>query len=740
MEVKEREIRNNLILKVALDVPLYKLFDYQLNKKNSTKPSIGSRVLVPFGKQKKVGVIIDIVNRSSVAKSKLKECISILDENPIFEKKQLDFIHFASNYYQYPLGRVLYAAMPGNLRKGKSLTKFINSIVITDNGKNIDLDSLKKRAPKQAALMSILMENHTLDSNGLSNIFPEWKKYSKRPIEKNWIKIEQIIESHKDIQKLDKNTEGPALNSEQKKAILDVKKSSTFNTFLLDGVTGSGKTEIYLSLISDVIERGQDALILVPEIGLINQLNRRIEVRLGIKPSQYHSGLTEKERFITWKKIQESKTRIILGTRSAILAPFKNLGLIVVDEEHDISYKQQEGFRYSARDLAVMRAKNFNIPIILGSATPSLESFNQHVNNKYKYLTLKKRAGNAKMPSMHLIDLNKGHSEDGLSKLLIKSMNEHIENDGQILVFINRRGYAPTLICKTCNFIAECSRCDSRMTLYLSKKLLLCHHCNYKEKYKNSCIKCDSEMIALGQGSQRIEDSLKKHFPNEQILRIDSDSTQQKNSLDEALEKAKAGKAKILVGTQMLSKGHHFSSLSLVVVVNADQGLFSNDFRGSERLAQNIIQVAGRAGREKKKGQVIIQTEYPDHPFWPLLFQGGYKEIVEMTLMDRKSANWPPYSFIVLIRAQSHRKKYTWSFLEEAKKILISQKPNFSILGPVSAPMEKKASHYRGQLLLQSEGRKSLNQTLKMFIDEIERKKFVRRVKWSIDVDPIELF
>ena len=630
--------------------------------------------------------------------------------------------------------------MPGNLRKGKSLTKFIDSIVITDNGKNVDLDSLKKRAPKQAALMSILMENHTLDSNGLSNIFPEWKKYSKRPIEKNWIKIEQIIEPHKDTQKLDKNTKGPALNSEQKKAILDVKKSSTFNTFLLDGVTGSGKTEIYLSLISDVIERGQDALILVPEIGLINQLNRRIEVRLGIKPSQYHSGLTENERFITWKKIQESKTRIILGTRSAILAPFKNLGLIVVDEEHDISYKQQEGFRYSARDLAVMRAKNFNIPIILGSATPSLESFNQHVNNKYKYLTLKKRAGNAKMPSMHLIDLNKGHSEDGLSKLLIKSMNEHIENDGQILVFINRRGYAPTLICKTCNFIAECSRCDSRMTLYLSKKLLLCHHCNYKEKYKNSCIKCDSEMIALGQGSQRIEDSLKKHFPNEQILRIDSDSTQQKNSLDEALEKAKAGKAKILVGTQMLSKGHHFSSLSLVVVVNADQGLFSNDFRGSERLAQNIIQVAGRAGREKKKGQVIIQTEYPDHPFWPLLFQGGYKEIVEMTLMDRKSANWPPYSFIVLIRAQSHRKKYTWSFLEEAKKILISQKPNFSILGPVSAPMEKKASHYRGQLLLQSEGRKSLNQTLKMFIDEIERKKFVRRVKWSIDVDPIELF
>jgi len=630
--------------------------------------------------------------------------------------------------------------MPGNLRKGKSLTKFIDSVGITDNGKNIDLVSLKKRAPKQAALMSILMKKNTLDSHVLSNIFPEWKKYSKRPIENNWIKISQIVESYSDPQKLKKSTKGPKLNSEQKKAILDVKNSPTFNTFLLDGVTGSGKTEVYLSLISDVIDRGQDALILVPEIGLIDQINMRIEARLGIKPSQYHSGLTETERFITWKKIQESKTRIILGTRSAILAPFKNLGLIVVDEEHDISYKQQEGFRYSARDLAIMMAKDFNVPIILGSATPSIESFKQHVNNKYKYLTLKKRAGNAKLPSMHLIDLNNSNSEDGLSKLLIKTINEHIKNDGQILVFINRRGYAPTLICNTCNSIAECSRCDSRMTLYLSKKLLLCHHCGYKEKYKKSCIKCNSKMMALGQGSQRIEDSLKKHFPNEQILRVDSDSTRKKGSLNEALETAKKGKAKILVGTQMLSKGHHFSSLSLVVVVNADQGLFSNDFRGSERLAQNIIQVAGRAGRENKKGQVIIQTEYPDHPFWPLLFQGGYKEIIEMTLLDRKSANWPPYSFIVLIRARSHRKKYTWSFLEEAKRILVSQKPDFSVLGPVSAPMERKASQYRGQLLLQSTGRKSLNQNLKIFIDEIERKKLVRRVKWSIDVDPIELF
>jgi len=630
--------------------------------------------------------------------------------------------------------------MPGNLRKGKSLTKFIDSVGITDDGKNINLASLKKRAPKQAALMSILMKKNTLDSHVLSNIFPEWKKYSKRPIENNWIKISQIVESYSDPQKLKKSTKGPKLNSEQKKAILDIKNSPTFNTFLLDGVTGSGKTEVYLSLISDVIERGQDALILVPEIGLIDQLNRRIEARLGITPSQYHSGLTETERFITWKKIQESKTRIILGTRSAILAPFKNLGLIVVDEEHDISYKQQEGFRYSARDLAIMMAKDFNVPIILGSATPSIESFKQHVNNKYKYLTLKKRAGNAKLPSMHLIDLNNSNSEDGLSKLLIKTINEHIKNDGQILVFINRRGYAPTLICNTCNSIAECSRCDSRMTLYLSKKLLLCHHCGYKEKFKKNCIKCNSEMMALGQGSQRIEDTLKKYFPNEQILRVDSDSTRKKGSLNEALETAKKGKAKILVGTQMLSKGHHFSSLSLVVVVNADQGLFSNDFRGSERLAQNIIQVAGRAGRENKKGQVIIQTEYPDHPFWPLLFQGGYKEIVEMTLLDRKSANWPPYSFIVLIRAQSYRKKYTWSFLEEAKRILISQKPDFSVLGPVSAPMERKASQYRGQLLLQSTGRKSLNQNLKIFIDEIERKKLVRRVKWSIDVDPIELF
>ena len=341
---------------------------------------------------------------------------------------------------------------------------------------------------------------------------------------------------------------------------------------------------------------------------------------------------------------------------------------------------------------------------------------------------------------MHLIDINKNKTKDGISDLLLKTMNEHLKKNGQILVFVNRRGYAPTLICKSCNHIEKCKRCDSRMTVYQSKNSLICHHCGSKEKLKTSCHVCGSEYIALGQGTQRIESALNKHFSSEWIMRIDSDSTKSKDSLDKALEAAKSGTAKILIGTQMLSKGHHFSSLTLVAIINADQGLFSNDFRGSERLAQSITQVAGRAGRENKKGQVLIQTEYPDHPFWETLFKGGYKNAIRLILEERKQTGWPPYSYIALLRTESHQKKFTWEFLKKSKLILSSNNSTIDILGPVSAPMEKKAGKYRGQLLLQSNNRKILNHCISSFIQEIESKKITRRVKWSLDIDPIELF
>lgn len=631
--------------------------------------------------------------------------------------------------------------MPSHIRKGKPLVNLIDEIHLTANGRKIAPQDIKKRAPKQAELMSLLKKAGPMTSQSINKVLNQWKNQKKILIEKGWISVSKIVDEQKYTENVSSPIKGPKLNSEQEKAIHEVKKSRNFKTFLLDGITGSGKTEVYLQLILQIINQKKQCLILVPEIGLTNQFVNRLIKRVGIQPTLLHSGLTENERFQAWRAINKSEARIVLGTRSAIFAPLKNLGIIIVDEENDISYKQQEGFRYSARDLAIIKAKNFDIPIIIGSATPSLESLYRHRENKYVRLTLPKRAGKSKLPSMHLIDLNKERSTDGLSSLLIKAIKDHLEKNGQALIYINRRGYAPTLICQSCNHVAQCSRCDSRMTVYLSKKILLCHHCGSKEKYINTCKACHSEYIPLGQGTQRIEEALKAHFPNVVIKRIDSDSTRAKGSIDLALEAANSGKAKILVGTQMLSKGHHFSSLSLVAVINADQGLFSTDFRGSERLAQNIIQVAGRAGREEEKGQVVIQTEYPEHPFWGALFKGGYSKFAELTLNEREETNWPPFSYLALIRAKSHKKSYTWDFLNTANQILSEDKPNnINIMGPISAPMERKAGKYRGQLLLQSTNRKFLHKCISLFIIKIEEKKCVRRVKWSIDIDPIELF
>lgn len=549
------------------------------------------------------------------------------------------------------------------------------------------------------------------------------------------------MKSSLSAQKTSMPTKGPALNAEQKLAVNNIKKAQDFVPFLLDGITGSGKTEVYLQVILEVLKKGKQCLILVPEIGLTTQFIERIINRIGIEPVLLHSSLSENQRFAAWKTIKNSHAKLILGTRSAIFAPAHNLGIIIVDEENDVSYKQQDGFRYSARDLAVTKAKYFNIPIILGSATPSLESLNLVRQKKYTRLGLEKRASHAQLPSMHLIDMTKDYAPDGISPSLIRIIKQHLKTNGQILIYINRRGFAPTLICQSCNHIAQCLRCDSRMTVYLSRNKLICHHCGSSRRYTKKCIICNAEYKALGQGTQRLEEVLNNYFPSITIKRIDSDSTRLKGSMDEALAMANSGEAKILVGTQMLSKGHHFPSLSLVAVINADQGLFSSDFRGSERLAQSLIQVSGRAGREDKKGQVVIQTEYPEHPFWQSLFDGGYKKIAKDTMKERKAASWPPFANLALIRASSHKKDFTWDFLNSANQIIEEEKlHDVNIMGPVSAPMERKAGKYRGQLLLHCENRKSLHTQISSFIKKIERKKSTHRVKWSIDIDPIELF
>jgi primosomal protein N' (replication factor Y) len=454
-----------------------------------------------------------------------------------------------------------------------------------------------------------------------------------------------------------------------------------------------------------------------------------------------HSALTDTERLSAWRAARRGSAQLIVGTRSAVFMPMKNPGLIIVDEEHDGSLKQQEGLRYSARDLAVVRGKQKDIPVVLGSATPSLESLQRCRDNAYEHLRLPTRAGKAVPPLLRLVDLTKHQSSDGLSVPVISAIADNIGRGEQSLVFLNRRGFAPTLICTACGKIADCERCDARMTVHAAKNQLMCHHCGASRAIDNVCPDCGSACKPLGQGTQRLEDALRDRFPTDDIARIDSDSTRIKGTMKKALAAATTGETKILVGTQMLSKGHHFPNLTLVVVINADQGLFSTDFRGSERLAQSLIQVAGRSGREARQGEVIIQTAFPQHHFWSELMSGGYERVARAALVEREKAAWPPFSRLALLRAAASRRQDVYDFLNAARKIAEDQNmPDVRILGPVSAPMERKAGRYRAQLLLQSRGRRGLHGMLKALRSALEGSKSARRVRWSMDVDPIELF
>jgi primosomal protein N' (replication factor Y) len=419
----------------------------------------------------------------------------------------------------------------------------------------------------------------------------------------------------------------------------------------------------------------------------------------------------------------------------------RDAGLIIVDEEHDHSFKQQEGLRYSARDLAIARAKHLDVPVVLGSATPTVEMLHHCETGNYSHLRLPRRAGTAEPPDVRIVDLGRVGSTDGLSEPLAEAIAAHLAGAGQVLIYLNRRGFAPTLICPGCGHVAECSRCDSRMTVHAKDRRLRCHHCGSSRPLDERCGECGAEMRPLGEGTQRLEDALQRRYPGRRIMRIDSDSTQRKGAIDEALQRATRGDTDILVGTQMLSKGHHFPQLTLVGIVNADQGLFGTDFRSDERLAQSIVQVAGRAGRESRVGEVLIQTAYPAHPFWHRLIEGGYARVAQDALAERRAANWPPFSRLALLRAAAPRRGDAHAFLDVAARFVTRHAPDrVRVLGPVDAPMARRAGRYRAQLLLQTADRRALHEVLRELRPTLEGDPVARKVRWSIDVDPVELF
>lgn len=731
------------VLKVAVNAPLSRLFDYLPPLAGDHAPQPGCRVLVPFGRRKLCGVVMEVGRSSELSAGKLKRALQVLDEASLLGDADLRLIRFTSDYYHHPIGEVVAAALPAALRQGKPLYGVVRELAATTKGAAVDLDALTRTAPRQAAVMALLRRRGGRAAfSALDDGLPGWTRVRKALLDKGWSEVVERPDAADCAAGRDRPPEpGPALNADQSAALAAIRGATGFHVTLLDGITGSGKTEVYLRLIQDVLDQGKQVLVLVPEIGLTPQLLSRLEARLAIAPVVLHSSLGDIERLAAWRAARDGSAALVLGTRSAVFAPMKTPGLIVVDEEHDSSLKQQEGLRYSARDLAVARGKQLDIPVVLGSATPSLESLQRAIEGSYHRVILPVRAGNAAEPHVRLIDLRQHPAGDGLSPPLLAGIDRHRSQGGQVLVFLNRRGFAPTLICQTCGAVAECRRCDARMTVHAAANRLLCHHCGATRPLDRHCAECGGELKSLGQGTQRLESALQARFGEGEVARIDSDSTRRRGAMDRALAKAAAGESSILVGTQMLSKGHHFPNLTLVAVIDADQGLFSTDFRGTERLAQSLVQVAGRAGRERRQGEVLIQTSFPTHPFWAALKSGGYARVAMEALEERQLAGWPPFSRLALLRAAATRKQDAHDLLETAgRKARAIGADEVRLLGPAGAQMERKAGRYRAQLLLQSTNRPRLHALLDALRPALEADPAARRVRWSIDVDPIELF
>jgi len=557
------------ILKVAVNVPLSREFDY-LAPATGQSPAIGARVLVPFGRRQKIGVVTALASESALPEAKIRRCTEILDEIPLLSPADLWLIRFTSDYYHHPIGEVVAAALPSLLRLGKSLHPSVERITISDAGAAADIEALSKRAPKQAALLATLKDAAAdgLDPDLLTETLPTWRRAASALLKKGLISISARRAEDFDEKLSRERRAGPTLNVDQEHALSALRRNDRFGAFVLDGVTGSGKTEVYLQRVQDVLDSGKQALFLVPEIGLTPQLVARLSERLGLKPALLHSGLSDTARLAAWRAARSGAARLIVGTRSAIFTPLKNPGLIVVDEEHDHSFKQQEGLRYSARDLAIAKAKHLDVPVILGSATPSLEILQHCRNGSYQHLVLPARAGEAKPPKLRLIDTMRSPASDGISEPLAEAMRRHLDDGNQVLVFLNRRGFAPTLICRQCGYVVACERCDSRMTVHAREQQLRCHHCGACRPLTEQCDECGEAVIPLGEGTQRLEESLTTRFPDAVISRIDSDSTQLKGAMHDALQNATLGRHANVIERASLSRpdpGRHRQCRSGIV-------------------------------------------------------------------------------------------------------------------------------------------------------------------------------
>lgn len=730
-------------LRIAIPVPLRRTFDYLLPEhceKRILQPGI--RVVVPFGSRTKIGYLIEMTNHSEVAQSRLKRVKKFLDETPLLSDDDMKFLLWTSRYYHHPVGEVIDSAFPIPLRKGKpAMLKTKTAYFTTELGKKTPTGDLK-RAPRQRELLEYIKATpYGLTEKTLNMLNWDWRNSAKQLVHKGII----IASERPDILEHRPKSEAVPvmLNPDQKNAVDQVRRTAgQFSSFLLEGVTGSGKTEVYLRLIEFVLEQGKQVMVLLPEISLTPQLESRFRARLTYPIAIFHSGLTDSERQQSWLGFREGIASVLLGTRSAVFSPMCRPGLIILDEEHDTSFKQQNGFRFSARDIAIARAKHQRIPVIMGSATPSFESYFNVKRGRHQILSLPQRTGNARPPTLKILDIRNERLIEGLSPQLISATQQVLSRGEQAILFINRRGFAPTLICHSCGWAASCRHCDSNLVVHLMERKLRCHHCGYEQPLPERCRRCSGpELQPSGLGTERIEQALRKIFPDAEIARIDRDSTRRKGSLESFLAQVNDGRINLLLGTQMLAKGHHFPKVTLVGIVDVDSGLYSIDFRASERLAQLIVQVAGRAGREQAPGTAILQTHHPDHPLLVTLIHQGYRKFAEMALKERESASLPPFNHQALMRSESRVEQQPLDFLGQVRDLANTLRiKDTHIFGPVSAPLTKKAGLFRFQLLFQSSNRENLHILLESILPRVAKLLGSRRVRWSVDVDPVDLY
>lgn len=740
---------NTPLLTVAIPSPLRRSFHY-LAPSDCPDPRndipVGCRVRVPFGQRELIGIVIGHSEQTDIPADKLKPVIAVLERRPLISPALMKLTLWAASYYQHPLGDSLQNVLPVLLRKGESARYKLQTFwQLSDLGKGLP-DNALRRSPKQQQLLQALQEQQMLSSKdlqqaGLSNAA---KTLANKGL------IESLsLETHPHPEFSAALTESALpLNKEQATAVREVCAvigkdggTSRFQTFLLDGITGSGKTEVYLQIIHHCLQQGKQALLLVPEIGLTPQTVGRFRRRFQCHIAVFHSGLSDRERLDSWLDAARGRAGIVIGTRSAIFSPLCHPGVIIIDEEHDASFKQQEGFRYSARDLAVMRGQLESIPVVLGSATPSLESLYNAQFNRYQLLRLTERAGQARSPEISVLDIRRKELDEGFSQQLIEDIRATLERGDQALVFLNRRGFATTLMCDDCAWISGCEHCDARMTVHQRPPHLHCHHCNHQQPVPKACPCCQSTRLhRLGQGTERSEAALRRLFPDQQIFRIDRDSIQGKAALDSVLEQINEGKPAILIGTQMLAKGHHFPHVTLVAILDADAGLFSPDFRGPERMGQLLIQVAGRAGREDKPGYVRLQTRSPEHPWLNTLLQRGYHPFAQDLLGERQAMGLPPCSYMALFRAEHKDPERARQLLRRIRQQAESLNPQVSILGPLPAPLQKKAGQFRYHLLLQASQRSSLQALLGDLCSQLDDYSSHQGVRCSVDVDPQDMY